>query len=212
LNGLLQLFAKSMRQHSWKTMKFLKYALVLGAATVAVSANAQFGATSKADLSTEGGKQGIYGTYSPVARNSDANGYVLSFEKILNEGKDGPNVFGGFYSRFDGAGLYQFHYRTYRNEDSGYQLGMLGGDGFGNKNDFQLMYFKELPGQGAKSLSISAMGGLYYETGASKFHPTVAVKASYPLQNGFSLDATAWYLRNNDSNNTLFSVGVGYRF
>jgi hypothetical protein len=89
---------------------------------------------------------------------------------------------------------------------------MLGGDGFGNKNDFQLMYFKELPGQGAKSLSISAMGGLYYETGASKFHPTVAVKASYPLQNGFSLDATAWYLRNNDSNNTLFSVGVGYRF
>jgi hypothetical protein len=56
------------------------------------------------------------------------------------------------------------------------------------------------------------MGGLYYETGASKFHPTVAVKASYPLQNGFSLDATAWYLRNNDSNNTLFSVGVGYRF
>ncbi len=150
--------------------------------------------------------------YNSLLRAGFKSDLALSFEKILNEGNNGPNVFGGFYSRFDGAGLYQFHYRTYRSEDSGYQLGMLGGDGFGNKNDFQLMYFKELPGQGAKSLSISAMGGLYYETGASKFHPTVAVKASYPLQNGFSLDATAWYLRNNDSNNTLFSVGVGYRF
>lgn len=204
------------RLYSGKAMNILKNALVLGATTVAVAANAQFGAASKADLSLDGGKQGIYGTYNPFARMSagggSANGYLLSVEKRLNEGKFGPNVVGGFYSRFGGADLYQVHYRSYLfAEDAGLQFGILGGSGFGNKNDISILYFKELPKQ-ENGLSLMPMAGLYRDSADNKFNLSFAAKASYALQNGFSVDATLWWMTRGGDSGTLLTIGVGYRF
>jgi hypothetical protein len=197
-------------------MKILKNALVLGAATFAVTANAQFGAASKSDLSLDNGKQGIYGTYNPFARISaggnSTNGYLFSVEKRLDEGKFGPNVVGGFFSRFDGANLYQIHYRSYIfAEDAGLQLGILGGDGFGNKNDVSLLYFKELP-KSESGINLMGMAGLYRDSADNKFNLSFAAKASYALQNGFSVDATLWWVTRGGDSGTILSLGVGYRF
>jgi hypothetical protein len=194
-------------------MKILKYAIVLGAATVAVSANAQFGAASKSEFSMEAGKQGLYGTYSPFARISgggaSGNGYVFGLEKLIGD----DAVLGGFLSRVEGSTLYQVHYRKYMQMDSGFQAGILGGDATNNKNDFSLLYFKELPAQ-EKSASIAStlFGGFYYDGTDKKFNVQAGVKASYPLQNGFNLDATLWYLTRSGDSVNFITIGVGYKF
>jgi hypothetical protein len=195
-------------------MKVTKYAIVIGAALGAVSAQAQFGAVSKSDLSTADGKQGVYLSYNPFARisggGSSANGYLLSAEKSISEGKFGPNVLGGFYTRLGGSGVYQVSYRMYTAEDASVALGILGGDGF-SKNDFSAMYFKEFPKMENNPLMFSLGGGLYYDSSNSSANLAAAAKASYALQNGFSIDASFWYFHQGGQSANLITVGVGYR-
>jgi hypothetical protein len=202
------------RPFGGKTMKVTKYALVIGAALGAVSANAQFGAVSKSDLDTSGGKQGVYLSYSPFARfsggGSSSNGYMISAEKAISEGKNGPNVLGAFYSRVGGSGFYQISYRMYMTEDASVALGILGGDGF-SKNDFSAMYFKELPKSNGNPLMLSVGGGIYYDSSNSSANLSAAVKASYPVQNGFSVDASFWYFHQGGDSGNLFTLGIGYR-
>ncbi len=195
-------------------MKVTKYAIVIGAALVAVSAQAQFGAVSKSDLSTSDGKQGVYLSYSPFARisggGSSSNGYLISAEKAISEGKFGPNVLGGFYTRLGGNGVYQVSYRMYTAEDASVALGILGGDGF-SKNDFSAIYFKEFPKMENNPLMFSLGGGVYYDSSNSSINFTAAAKASYAIQSGFSIDASFWYFRSGGNNVNLLTLGIGYR-
>jgi hypothetical protein len=181
----------------WReTMKVTKYALIIGAALGAVSAQAQFGAVSKSDLEMSGNKQGVYINYSPFARYSasgggTSNGYLLSLEKSISAGKNGPNVLGGFFSRAAGANLYMIDYRFYIEPDASIALGILGGDGFSGKNDFAAVYFKELQKSKDNAIEVAIGGGAYYDSSNKKFNLTAAIKASYPIQSGFSIDASS---------------------
>jgi hypothetical protein len=196
----------------WGKMKILKYAIVLGAATVAVSASAQFGAVNKSDFSMDAGKQGLYGTYSPFARISgggaSGNGYVFSLEKMTSD----DTVIGGFLSRVAGSNIYQFHYRKYSSADTALQFGILGGDGFNNKNDFSLLYVKEMPKQGEAGIATQLNAGLYYDSIDKKFNIQGGLKASYALQGGMSIDASFWYLTRGGDSANFITVGIGYRF
>ena len=197
-------------------MKVTKYALVIGAALVAVSAHAQFGAFSKSDLDTSGNKQGVYLNYSPFARYSasgggSANGYLFAVEKGISQGKNGPNVLGGFFSRAGGANLYEIMYRMYMDADSSVGLGVLGGDGFNGKNDFAGIYFKDLPKSKDMPLAVQVGAGVYYDSNASKANLTAAVRGSYMIQSGFSIDASFWYLHRGGNSGNLLTVGLGYR-
>lgn len=191
-------------------MNILKYALVIGAATVAVSANAQFGAASKSAFSDAANSQGIYINYSPFARvnsgGGDANGYLLGAEKAVGEGENGPNVFGVFFSRIGGSNLYQFSYRMYNSEDTALQLGWIDGD---NTNGvLTLLYFKEMPPSESNSLVWNIFGGVSYDTDNSDINLTGGLKASYPLSNGFSIDGGWWHLRNGGSSGNFFTLGI----
>lgn len=197
-------------------MKVTKYAIVIGAAIAAVSAQAQFGAVHKADIDMSGNKQGVYLNYSPFARYSasgggSANGYVLSVEKGISEGKFGPNILGGFFSRASGSNLYMIDYKMYIDEDASVMVGILGGDGFSGKNDFAAMYFKELPKQNENPLEIAVGAGAYYDSSSSNLNITAALKLSYPIQNGFSIDGSFWYLHRGGNSGNLITLGVGYR-
>jgi hypothetical protein len=191
-------------------MNILKYALVIGAATVAVSANAQFGAASKSAFSDAANSQGIYINYSPFARinsgGNDANGYLLGAEKVVGEGENGPNIFGVFFSRVGGTNLYQFNYRMYQSEDVAYQIGWIDGDG--TNGNITLLYMKEMAAAGDSGFSWQAFGGLNFETDNSKFNLTGGVKLSYPISNGFSIDGTWWHLRNAGTSGNFFTIGV----
>lgn len=195
-------------------MKVTKYAIVIGAALVAVSAQAQFGAVSKSDLDTSGGKQGVFLSYSPFARasggGSTENGYLFSAEKAISEGKFGPNVLGGFFARIGGSNLYQISYRMYMTEDASVALGVLGGDGL-SKNDFSAMYFKEFPKMENNPVMFSLGGGAYYDSSNSSVNLAAAAKASYAIQSGFSVDASFWYFRSGGNSVNLITVGIGYR-
>jgi hypothetical protein len=197
-------------------MKVTKYAIVIGAALGAVSAQAQFGAVSKSDLDMTGNKQGVYLNYSPFARYSvsgggSSNGYLLSAEKVIGEGKFGPNVLGGFFSRASGSNLYMIDYKMYVDADSSVALGVLGGDGFNGKNDFAGMYFRELPKSKDNPLEVAVGAGVYYDSSSTNLNLTAALKLSYPLQNGFSIDGSFWYLHQGGSSGNLITIGVGYR-
>lgn len=197
-------------------MKVLKYAIVIGAAFGAVSAYAQLGAVSKSDLEVSSSKQGLYLNYSPFARYSangggSTNGYVVSIEKAINEGKNGPGILGGFFSRAGGSNLYDITYRQYISEDASVGLGILGGDNFNGKNDFTLLYFKDMPALEGNPLRWQLQGGLYYDSSNSSANLSAGVKASYPIQNGFSIDAGFWYLRRGGDSGNLVTIGVGYR-
>ena len=197
-------------------MEVKKYALVIGAALCAVSAQAQLGAVSKSDIDMSGNKQGVYLSYSPFARYSvsgggSANGYIISAEKGIGEGKYGPNILGGFFSRASGSNLYMIDYKMYIADDASVMFGVLGGDGFSGKNDFTGMYFKELPKQANNPLQLAIGAGIYYDSNSSNANLTAAVKASYPVQNGFSVDASFWYFRQAGSSANLITLGIGYR-
>ena len=196
-------------------MKVTKYALVIGAALGAVSAHAQFGATSKADLEVSGNKQGVYLSYSPFARasggGSSSNGYLFSVEKAISEGKNGPNVIGGFFTRVGGGNLYQINYRSYIAQDASVAFGILGGDGFSGKNDFSVMYLKDMPKMQGNPLTYQLGGGLYYDSSSKGVNFAASLKASYPIQSGFSLDASFWYFHQGGDSVNLITLGVGYR-
>lgn len=199
-----------------ETMEVTKLTLVIGAAVVAVSAHAQFGAVSKADLEASGNKQGVYLSYSPFARYSasgggTANGYLISVEKAISQGKNGPNVLGGFFSRASGSNLYEISYRMYLDADSSVGLGILGGDGFAGKNDFSAIYFKDLPKSNGTPIALQVGAGVYYDSVGSKANLTAAIRASYPIQNGFSVDASFWYLHQGGNSGNLLTLGIGYR-
>ncbi len=197
-------------------MKLTKYAIVAGAVLGAVSAHAQFGAVSKADLEVSGNKQGVYLSYSPFARFSasgggSSNGYLIAAEKAISEGKNGPNVLGGFFSRVNGSSLYEISYRMYMDADSSLGLGILGGDGFSGKNDFSAMYFKDLAKSKDMPLALQVGAGVYYDSVGSKANLSAAVRASYPLQNQFSIDASFWYFHQGGNSGNLLTLGIGYR-
>jgi hypothetical protein len=193
-------------------MKVLKTAIVLGVATVAISANAQFGAANKSEFSMDAGKQGLYGTYNPFVRvssgGSSGNGYAFSLEKLTSD----DTVIGGWFSRVEGATSYQLHYRKYSSADTALQIGLLGGDGFNNKNDFSLLYIKEMAKKSETGLNTQLFGGLYYDSTDSKFDLQAGAKASYALQSGLSIDATFWYARRAGDSANVVTVGIGYRF
>ena len=203
----------------WRqTMKVTKYALVTGAALCAVSAHAQFGAVSKADLEVSGNKQGVYLSYSPFARLSangggSASGYIISGEKAISEGKFGPNVLGGFFGSFNSNSIYAVTYRFYVENDASIGFGILGGDGFGGKNDFSAMYYKDLGavGKSKPDLTLQVGAGLLYDAASSNVNLSAVVRASYPIQSGFSLDASFWYLHLGGNSGNFFTLGIGYR-
>ncbi len=197
-------------------MEVTKLTLVIGAAVVAVSAHAQFGAVSKSDLEASGNKQGLYLSYSPFARYSasgggTSNGFLISAEKAISQGKNGPNVLGGFYSRASGSSLYEISYRMYIDTDASIGLGILGGDGFSGKNDFTAIYFKDLPKSQGTPIALQIGAGVYYDSLAKKANLTAALRASYPFQNGFSIDASFWYLHQGGNSGNLITLGIGYR-
>ena len=199
-------------------MKVTKYAIVIGSALGAVSAQAQFGATSKADLDTSGSKQGVYLSYSPFARLSangggSATGYIVSGEKAIGQGKFGPNVLGGFFGTFNSNTIYAVTYRVYVENDASVGLGVLGGNGLGNKNDYSAMYYKDLAKMGTSKpdLSLQVGGGVLYDGASRNMNLSAVVRASYPIQSGFSVDASFWYLHLNGNSGNFFTVGVGYR-
>lgn len=197
-------------------MKVLKYAIVIGAALGAVSANAQMGAVSKSDLDTSNNKQGVYINYSPFTRytasgGGSSNGYLVSIEKAISEGKHGPGVLGGFFSRAGGANLYDITYRQYIEPDASVGIGVLGGDGFNGKNDFTLMYFKDMPAMTGNPLMWQLQGGVYYDSSNSSANLAAGVKLEYPIQSGFSLDAGFWYFHRSGNSGNVVTLGIGYR-
>ena len=199
-------------------MEVTKLTFIIGAAVVAVSANAQFGATSKTDLDTSGNKQGVYLSYSPFARLSangggSATGYIVSGEKAISQGKFGPNVLGGFFGTFNSNTIYAVTYRVYVENDASVGLGVLGGNGLGGKNDFSAMYYKDLgkPGNTKPDLNLQVGGGVLYDGASRNMNLSAVVRASYPIQSGFSVDASFWYLHLNGNSGNFFTVGVGYR-
>lgn len=196
-------------------MKVVKYGIVIGAAVLAVSANAQFGAASKSALEPTAGSQGLYLQYSPFARISGGgntgNGYLVGAEKAISSGQRGPGILGGFFSRIDGANLYQFSYRQYIQEDASVQFGILGGDGFNGKNDFSFLYFKDMPSTGTTPINWQLFGGVTYDSSDEGFNLSGGVKASYPLSNGFAIDGTFWYLSRGGSSGNFISIGVSYK-
>ncbi|HLO99329.1 MAG TPA: hypothetical protein VK171_12095, partial [Fimbriimonas sp.] len=137
---------------------------------------------------------------------NDTNGYLLSGEKVVSEGENGPNIFGVTFSRVGGANLYQFTYRMYQSEDTAIQLGWVDGDG--TNGGVTALYFKEMPAMGEGGLVWNAFGGLTYETDNSKINLTGGVKLSYPISNGFSIDGTWWHLRQGGSSGNFFTIGV----
>lgn len=198
-------------------MKVLKYALVIGAAAVAVSANAQFGAANKSELETTNTKQGLYVNYSPFFRytangGGTSNGYLVAAEKTVSEGKNGPGVFGGFFSRANGSNVYDITYRQYIDTDASVGIGILGGDGFNGKNDFSFLYFKDMPKVEGSTLVWQAFGGLYYSGTAKNTKLSGGVKASYPIQNGFAIDGTFWYNNLAGTTGNFVTIGVSYKF
>ena len=197
-------------------MKVIKYAIVIGAAVAAVSANAQLGAASKSDLDTSGNKQGLYFAYAPFARytangGGSANGYVISAEKAISESKTGPGILGGFFSRAGGANLWDITYRQYIAADASVGVGVLGGDGFNGKNDFTVNYFKDFPAMNNNPLIFQVFGGVYYSSSNSKTSLSGGVKLEYPLQNGFNVNAGVWFLDRGAVNGNLITVGIGYK-
>ncbi len=194
----------------------LRNVMILAGAMMAVSANAQFGVATKNDFSFDNGKQGLYGVYSPFARISSggasANGYFLALDKLIDAKAADAAIFGGAYSRLDGTSSWQFHYRRYIQEDASLQLAIYGGDGFNNKTDFSVLYFKDLPKQGENPLSVALTGGLYRDSTDNKFDLAFGVKLAYPLQNGFSVDASFLQTRRAGESANLITIGVGYRF
>ena len=197
-------------------MKNLNKVIILGAAMMAVSANAQFGAASKKDFTMENGKSGGYFTYNPFTRASgggaDASGYSFSVEKMIGTKEMAESILGFSQARVDGTTLWQLHYRWYMGEDTSLQLGILGGDGFNSKNDFNLTYWKDMPAQGEGAISFSAFAGLYRSSTDNKIDINFGVKASYPLQNAVSIDATFWQLKRGGDSGNFITIGVGYRF
>ena len=197
-------------------MKNLNKVMILGVAMMAVSANAQFGAGSKKDFTMENGKSGGYFTYNPFTRasggGSDANGYSFAVEKLIGTKENAEAILGFASARIDGSAWWQLSYRMYNSEDTSLQFGLYGGDGFGGKNDFSLTYWKDLPSQGQGAISLSAFAGLYRSGSDSKTDLSFGVKASYPLQNAVSIDATFWQLRRAGDSGNFLTVGVGYRF
>jgi hypothetical protein len=197
-------------------MKILKPVLVTAALAVTVSSFAQFGATSKSDFMSGGNKQGTYASFSPFGRISgggdSANGYVLSFEKMLDSGSSDSNVFGAWFGNFSNNNIYQFHLRKTFSETMDIQFGLLGGDGTGNKTDFSILAFAAgSKASEVNALSTSLFGGIYYAGVNKKASLQAGIRASYPMQNGLSIDGTFWYVADNP-NRTLISVGLGYRF
>ena len=202
----------------WReTMKVTKYALVIGAALGAVSANEQLGAVSKSDVEASGTKQGIYLNYSPFARFSanggggSSNGYIISAEKGITEGKNGPGVLGGFFSRVNGGNFYEINYRVYIQADSSLGLGILGGDGFNGKNDWNLYYMKDMPKTAGSPIDWQIGIGAYYDSGDKSINPDAGIKVSYPFQSGLSIDAAFWYFHRGGNSGNLITLGVGYR-
>ena len=197
-------------------MKVIKYALVIGAALGAVSANAQLGAVSKTDIEASGTKQGVYINYSPFARFSasgggSSNGYIISAEKGINQSKNGPGVLGGFYSRVNGGSFYSINYRQYMTADTSLGLAILGGDNFNGKNDFNLYYMKDMPKTAGSPIDWQVGIGAYYDSGGKSINPDAGIKVSYPFQSGFSIDAAFWYFHRGGSSGNLLTLGVGYR-
>ncbi|MBS1701857.1 MAG: hypothetical protein JST12_09370 [Armatimonadetes bacterium] len=197
-------------------MKVLKYAIVVGAALGAVSANAQFGAVSKSDLASSSTKQGLYINYSPFARytvngGGSSNGYVVSFEKAVSESAKGPGVFGGMFSRAAGANIWDFTYRQYIESDASVGIGVLGGDGFNGKNDFSFLYFKDMATQGEMPLNWQLCGGLYYDSVDKSTNLMAGVKGSYHVSSEVSIDAGFLYLHRGGNSGNLVTVGVGFR-
>ncbi len=198
-------------------MKVLKYTMVMVGALSAVSAFAQLGAASKSDLETSGNKQGVYLNYSPFARftangGGSTNGYVIGAEKAISEGKTGPGVLGGWFSRAGGQNVWDITYRQYIDTDASVGLGVLGGDGFNGKNDFTVHYFKDMPKQAGSPLIWQLFGGIYYTSSTtSKAFFSGGVKLEYPVQQGWSVDAGFWYLNRGGNSGNLVTLGVGYR-
>ena len=81
-------------------MKNLKVSLIVVGSLVSIVANAQFGASNKADYAASADKQGIVANFSPFVRasggGSDVNGYLVNLEKELN-----GFVLGGFFGNFE---------------------------------------------------------------------------------------------------------------
>jgi hypothetical protein len=197
-------------------MKNLNKVIILGTAMMAVSANAQFGAASKKDFTMENGKSGGYFAYNPFTRASgggaDASGYSFSVEKLIGSKEMAESILGFSQARVDGTTLWQLSYRMYTGEDTSLQFGVYGGDGFGGKNDFSLHYWKDMPSQGEGAINFSLFGGLYRDSTDNKINLSFGVKASYPLQNSVSIDATFWQFQRGGANGNFLTLGVGYKF
>lgn len=181
--------------------------MILAGAMMAVSANAQFGAATRADFDLSNGKSGVYGGFYPLSSYSSSNGTTLSIDKLLGTKEDG-DVAGLSYTTISGLKLTQLLYRKYIAPDAGVQLSYFKVDG-ASDNVFGLHYVKEFVSQGEKPISGSLFAGLVNGNSETKF--SYGLKASYPLQNGLSLDATLFRLTADD-NSTFFALGVGYRF
>ncbi len=197
-------------------MKNLNKVIILGTAMMAVSANAQYGAASKKDFTMENGKSGGYFTYNPFTRASqsgvEGNGYSFAVEKLIGTKEGAESILGFQQSRIEGGTMWQFSYRMYTGEDTSLQFGILGGDGFGGKNDFSINYWKDMPSQGEGAISFSIFGGLYRDSQDNKFNFQFGVKAAYPLQNAVSIDATFWQMTRGGTSGNILTLGVGYRF
>lgn len=197
-------------------MKNLNKVIILGTAMMAVSANAQFGAASKKDFTMENGKSGGYFTYNPFTRASsggaDGNGYSFAVEKLIGTKEGAEAILGFQQSRIEGGTMWQISYRMYTGEDTSLQFGIIGGDGFGGKNDFAVNYWKDMPSQGEGAISFSLFAGLNRDSIDNKFNIQFGLKAAYPLQNAVSIDATFWQMTRGGNSGNFLTLGVGYRF
>lgn len=196
-------------------MKVLKSSLVLGALACALSANAQFGAVGKSDLKAVEGKSGIllnayfldYSVKVPGGGTAKANGFIINAEKAL-EGGERFSTISAYIARLDSTNSYNFNYKTYLGEQYGVIGGILFGDG---TTGFNLYGFYDFVNEDdAKAVKFQVGGGLERFDGDS--HLAAFARASYPIQNGFTLDASLLLRFVSNANATALAFGVGYKF
>jgi len=196
-------------------MNYVKTGLILGVAACAMTANAQFGTANKADLLPIDGKSGIYGTASFVSQRvsnggGNSSGILFNAEKALSINGDDILAIGAFFADLDGT-AYSVYAKKYLGVNYGIQAGFLK---FEDNDDLDFGVYGIYDFNAADATSVRIQGGLgtLYTGSDSKFNLAGFLKASYPLQNGLSVDAGIWYVDLDQANATFLTVGVGYKF